>query len=326
MTDHKQPWLSLVIPTVGRSDELRACLESLVACDCEGIEVIVVDQNPHDALNATIQHFKSLLKIVHIRQEVANASAARNLGAHAARGAWIGFPDDDCTFLLSTLAGLRQRIGKGDADLLVLRSVQYQGRPSGVLGYDREVPINNSTLRNTIAEYAIYLPRHLFLSVNGFDPAFGPGSLFPADEGIDLVRRLWLRTPHTLRMIYCPAIEIAHPQNLPYTDQAALSKAYRYAKGRGACFARHWRTASKRRAIVMLAKAFAGPIVFRGMRRWLGPVNLFGCIQGFFHYRSYTRNADRSKLASALNATSPSERDNSPDRNKSQVDSPGQVP
>jgi hypothetical protein len=279
-----RPWLSLVIPTLGRSDELRACLESLSLYADGSLEVLIVDQNPDDRLIPTIHHFQPLLKIIHLRQQEANASAARNLGAHSAHGVWVGFPDDDCQFLPTTLPNLRERIDKGDAGLLVLKSVQSQGGPSGVLGYDHEVPIDNATLRNTIAEYAIVLPRELFLSVNGFDPSFGPGGLFPADEGVDLIRRLWIRHPRALTMTYCPHIQIAHPQNLPYTDEAALKKAYRYAQGRGACFARHWRTASKRRALVVVAKAFLSPILFRGARRRLGPINLFGCLRGFFRY------------------------------------------
>jgi GT2 family glycosyltransferase len=313
--NHHQPWLSLVIPTLGRSDELRACLQSLSTCIDEELEILIVDQNPDDRLIPTLQHFEPQLNIIHLRQQQANASAARNLGARNARGVWIGFPDDDCQFLPATLPTLRERISQGEADLLVLKSVQSQGGPSGVLGYDHEVPIDNATLRNTIAEYAIYLPRDLFLSVDGFDPAFGPGGLFPADEGVDLIRRLWLHTPRALTMTYCPHIQIAHPQNLPYTDAAALKKAYRYAQGRGACFARHWRTASKRRALILVAKAFLSPIIFRGARRRLGPINLFGCLRGFFRYRAF-----------ASSPAPPSEGHNRPDRNNPQIDPPRQMP
>jgi glycosyltransferase involved in cell wall biosynthesis len=285
----RRPWLSLVIPTLGRTDELHACLASLAPCASEDLEVLVVDQNPDDRLDGILRHFSPLLRIVPLRQQTANASAARNRGARAARGIWIGFPDDDCKFLPSTLPGLRQRIGKADADLIVLRSVEDRGGPSGVRGYDREVQIDDKTLRNTIAESTIYLRRDLFLSVGGFDPAFGPGGLFPADEGIDLIRRLWLRHPGNLTMTYCPQIEIVHPQNLPYVDRASLKKAYRYAQGRGACFGRHWKTASKRRALTMVVKAFIAPIVFRGPRGRLGPVNLIGCLDGFLRYHAYSR-------------------------------------
>jgi glycosyltransferase involved in cell wall biosynthesis len=284
------PWLSLVIPTLGRVEQLAACLETLALSRFQDFEVLVVDQNPDDGLLPTIRQFQSRLNLTHLRQQEPNASSARNLGARVARGTWIAFPDDDCKFLPSTLPSLRRRIARDDADLLVLRSVQDQGEPSGVRGHHVEVPIRNATLRSTIAEYAIVLPRKLFLSVDGFDPAFGPGGLFPADEGIDLIRRLWLRSPQTLRMTYCPHIQIVHPQNLPYLDRASLNKAFRYAQGRGACFARHWKTASKRRALVMVAKAFLTPVVFRRTRRWLGPVNLLGCLQGFLRYQTHTRS------------------------------------
>jgi len=283
-----QPWLSLVIPTLGRTAELHACLASLAACNTEEIEILIVDQNPDDRIAPIIQLFEPSLKIVHLRQQVANASLARNRGAQAARGIWIGVPDDDCTFLPSTLPALRQRIGKGDAHLIVLRLVDADGALSCVKGHDREVLIDNANIRRTIAEAALCIRRDLLLSVDGFDPAFGPGGLFPADEGIDLIRRLWLRHPRALTMTYCPQIEIVHPQNLPYTDRASLKKAYRYAQGRGACFARHWRTASKRRALTMVAKAFIGPIVLRGLRRRLGPVNLLGYLHGFLRYQAHT--------------------------------------
>jgi glycosyltransferase involved in cell wall biosynthesis len=300
---------------MGRTEQLAACLESLVLCGFDDFEVLVVDQNPDDRIVSTLKHFEPHLKLTYLRQQQPNASAARNLGAHAACGMWIGFPDDDCQFLPSTLRNLRERAGQGDADLLVLKSVQFQGGPSGVLGYDREIPIDNTTLRHTIAEYAIYLLRELFLSVDGFDPAFGPGGLFPADEGVDLIRRLWLRHPRALRMTYCPEVQIAHPQNLPYDSRNALNKAFRYAQGRGACFARHWKTASKRRALMLVAKAIASPVLFRGYRRWLGPVNLIGCLRGFFRYHFQ-----------AAHPASRPEGNHRSNRDNPQINAPRQIP
>jgi hypothetical protein len=124
-----------------------------------------------------------------------------------------------------------------------------------------------------------------FWGVGGFDSTFGPGGGFGAEEGIDLVRRLWAVAPRT-RMHYTPEIRFFHENASPYCDEVALQKTLHYARARGACFARHWRTSHLPRVIREIAKHMIGCTVFRGMRRQSRLLSLKGYVQGFFAYRS----------------------------------------
>ncbi len=74
-----QPWISLILATFGRSEELAIVLDSLAAQTDKGFEVIVVDQNPDDRLVPVLAVPRGLT-IRHQRQQEPNLSLARNTG------------------------------------------------------------------------------------------------------------------------------------------------------------------------------------------------------------------------------------------------------
>ena len=85
------PQVSIIVPTVGRPDALRTCLDALARqSDCPALEVIVVDDSPDGRV--------TLREDGAIRVEQTGgvgAAAARNAGAAAARGQVLLFLDDD---------------------------------------------------------------------------------------------------------------------------------------------------------------------------------------------------------------------------------------
>ena len=89
---------SVVIPTRGRPQALRQCLQALAGLEPGRLhfEVIVVDDGGADALNAVVAPWRDRLLLRLLRQEHAGPARARNLGAEVARGQWLAFLDDDC--------------------------------------------------------------------------------------------------------------------------------------------------------------------------------------------------------------------------------------
>ena len=98
MTD--KPFVSVVIPTYNRLEQLCAALDSVLAQSYSNFEVIIVDDGSKDG---TREHMESLISsrlesdrpIRYVFQANQGSSVARNRGIAEARGEWIAFLDSD---------------------------------------------------------------------------------------------------------------------------------------------------------------------------------------------------------------------------------------
>jgi glycosyltransferase involved in cell wall biosynthesis len=279
---------SLVLATVHREAELERCLASLCLDGHDDFEVFIVDQNTGNGVQPIAARFQDRLRIIYLHQAIPAASSARNFGAEHASGEWIGFPDDDVQFLPGTLLALRRHIHSGACDVISGMTCDESGKPSVASWRRVETPMTRRHLRSTVAESTLFLRRDLFLRNNGFDVLFGPGGPFGAEEAIDLVRRLQQTVP-VHRMRFFPDICLIHANSIPYENQAALQKSRSYARARGACFARHWRSASRRRLLSEVSRHAIGSLVLRGLRRRSRIDCLRGYVEGFRAYREMLR-------------------------------------
>jgi len=85
--------VSAVIPAYNTERYLRRAIESVLAQRYRPIECIVVDDGSTDGTGDIARSFGDRVRV--IRQPNAGASAARNAGIEAARGAYIAFLDSD---------------------------------------------------------------------------------------------------------------------------------------------------------------------------------------------------------------------------------------
>jgi len=86
--------ISIVIPSYGRPDRLRACLAALAEQDGGPYETIVVDDGSPRPLAAVCAEFGDWVKP--LRQVNSGPAAARNNGVANASGDFVCFTDDDC--------------------------------------------------------------------------------------------------------------------------------------------------------------------------------------------------------------------------------------
>ena len=95
--------LSVVIPTLGRPQLLEACLGAAARCAWHGagLEIVVVDDGPHDATAQAVARWaEPMARRGCVLRYLASPgphgpAAARNRGWRAARGRIIAFTDDD---------------------------------------------------------------------------------------------------------------------------------------------------------------------------------------------------------------------------------------
>jgi glycosyltransferase involved in cell wall biosynthesis len=229
---------SLIVATRGRTAELGALFGSLAAQGLPpgALEVLVVDQNGDERLAPIVaEHAARGLGVRRIASSVANACHARNLGLAAARGAIVGFPDDDCTLPPGVLA----RVGAAFAaepGLAVLTGPAAS--PAGGLGSGRwraeGGPITPANVWTSVIEFNLFLRREVALALGGFDNRLGPGTPWGSAEGNDLVMRA-LQAGHAAR--YDPGLRIVHPDKR--LTEVARARAAAYGRGLGFVLRRH---------------------------------------------------------------------------------------
>jgi glycosyltransferase involved in cell wall biosynthesis len=87
------PWVSVVIPTYNRAQQIAHALDSVIAQTGVDCEIIVVDDGSRDATGDVIRSYGD--RVRYIRQDNAGPSAARNRGWRMAKHDWIAFLDSD---------------------------------------------------------------------------------------------------------------------------------------------------------------------------------------------------------------------------------------
>mgnify|MGYP002654835487 FL=1 len=226
---------SLVMATRGRTAEIAAFLDSVLAQGTPDAEAIIVDQNADARLDAVLAPYAGRLRLLHLRSDVANANHARNLGLAAARGALVGFPDDDCLYPAGVLARVAAAFAADPALALLTGPAES---PAGGLGSGRwreaGGAIDAANVWTSVIEFNLWLRRPVALALGGFDEAMGPGTPLGSAEGNDLVLRA-IGAGHQAR--YDPALRVIHPDKR-LTD-VATARARLYGRGLGFALRRH---------------------------------------------------------------------------------------
>jgi len=234
----RTPEISLILATVGRTDELDRLFESLAAQTYADFEVVAVDQNTDDRLLPHLERARYLgVTVRHVRHTPPNLAAARNAGIRAARGRWVGFPDDDCWYDARLLERLVARFARDDQPHgIVVRWVEQDEQPlsAGVLSWERsrafrDIPVSSITL---------FCTRALCEQIGGFDARLGVGQWFGAGEETDFVLRALQAGAF---LTYEPLGKVHHavdPARPAATPQMRLA-VRRRARGTGALYAKH---------------------------------------------------------------------------------------
>ena len=221
-------FVSIVIPTYNRPQQLTACLHACARLDYprDRFEVIVVDDGGATPLDGVVAQFHGQLTLRLLRQVNKGPSAARNRGAAEARGDILAFTDDDC---LPTEAWLQALAAKcaaapgcavGGRTLNALPHNPYstasQLLASYVLTYYNAAPESARFFpSNNLA-----FPTERFRAIGGFDETFLTA------EDRELCDR-WLHLGYRLVCVEEAVAYHAHTLNL----RTFLRQHLRYGQG-----------------------------------------------------------------------------------------------
>jgi glycosyltransferase involved in cell wall biosynthesis len=120
---------SVAVPTMGRTDELAALLQSIGDSTVRPAQIIVVDQNADDRLARIIAQFSSL-GINHHRVTFRGLSAAKNYAAKVASSDVLFTPDDDCRVLANTFQTALEELARTGADVVFGKCLDENGADS----------------------------------------------------------------------------------------------------------------------------------------------------------------------------------------------------
>lgn len=232
------PLISIVIATRNRSEQLRACLESLresLLPPVWNAEIIVVDNASTDDTATVVASFqgpcadRTFHYMIEPRQ---GKSFAINRGTTAVRGAIVAFVDDDVVVDPHWVAEIIEQFRRDpDLGLLAGRVVPAEaaGRGVAVTRTVDEVPLSAARpLQGLVLGCNLAVRREVIDAVKGRDTRLGPGRGL-AGEDIDFVYRI-LRSGFRGR--FSPRPTVSH-------RPGSRNRRLEYLRGRGAYYAKY---------------------------------------------------------------------------------------
>jgi glycosyltransferase involved in cell wall biosynthesis len=222
---------SLVLATVGRTDEVARFLASLEAQDYRDFELIVIDQNDDERLTPLLKIYRDKFRFLHVRS-ARGLSRARNVGLKLANGDVVAFPDDDCWYpagLLSKVAGVLE--SNPEIDGVTGRFTDGDGRSEG-RWLDRSMLLNRYNIWRGAISFSIFLRRRVVDAVGQFNASLGVGAGTPwgASEETDYLLR---SLQHGFKLKFLRDLVLHHPVKTVDFDENARNRQQKYEAGIG---------------------------------------------------------------------------------------------
>jgi GT2 family glycosyltransferase len=238
--------VSVVLPTIGRPELLRGCLESLARCEPRADEIVVVDSSDGEAVTDVVADFAAR-GARPIDGRTPGIGAAFNIGLREAKHEIVLLTNDDCSVERSWVErGFRH--ASRDAETIITGRVRPRGDPSVVPSTIDDPDEREYSGRPAFVLYtqAMALHRAVVLEFGGFDERIQPTA-----EDNDLSYR-WLRAGFRIR--YEPDFVVWHHD---WRSREQLERLYvNYGIGQGMVYGKHLR-----RGDLPLALNLAGAVV-----------------------------------------------------------------
>lgn len=225
---------SLIMVTGGRVEEVGAFMASLSAQTFSDYELVVVQQNADDRLAAIFAAYETRFPLRVIRSVIREINHSRALGAAAATGAILAFPDDDCLYPPDHLARVDQHFRSAKLDIVTGVAIAPSGKLGSGRWNDKGGPITIANVWTCAIEFNLFIRRDLYERVGGFDRHMGLGTPLAAGDAQDLI----LRAKDAGGIgLFDPSLQAIHPDKR--LTQVALDRAYSYAAGLGYVLRKH---------------------------------------------------------------------------------------
>lgn len=221
---------SVIIPTRGRPESLRGCLEAIARLDypTSAYEVIVVDDGSPASLASVVAAFADRLNIRLVRQRRGGPGAARNAGAALARGVILAFVDDDCAPDPGWLAALQRHFWGSERTLVggrienALPDNPFSETSQLITSYAYDYYERNPHAERFFTTNNFAVRAEDFAEAAGFQ-TFIPAATAEDKEFCDRWRRMGGR------LVYAPVAVVRHAHRL--TLRGFVRQHFNYGRG-----------------------------------------------------------------------------------------------
>jgi glycosyltransferase involved in cell wall biosynthesis len=271
---------SLIMATLGRSEEICPLLDSLLAQGHKNFELIIVDQNDDDRVLGITEKYKNGISMRHYRSEKKGLSLNRNTGLEYVTGDIVAFPDDDCVYAPDTLEKAARFFSERPDYAFYTcntRDNHSGGAILGVLKDDADISIYN--FMRTGISFTIFV-RTPALGAFRFDEQMGVGTPFGSGEESDLLLYL-LKNGNRGR--YHAEDFVYHPVKAETPE-----KAFWYGRGFGAVYKKAITVYGFKPLFFIFSlrmiKGLFNIIMRRGKKT--RAASFYGRMSGFFQYKN----------------------------------------
>jgi GT2 family glycosyltransferase len=229
--------VSVVIPTIGRPEQLRTTLESLAACRPRAAEIVVVDQSGDGMVGGAVAEFAAA-GAVRVRSTGRGIGLAVNEGLGRAQNEIVLGTHDDCSVAEDWVA-VGHRLASSAPSCIFTGRVRPLGDPQAIPSTKDDPRPHDFTGELTcqvLYPSNMVLPRTQVLDFGAFDERFET-----AAEDNDLCYR-WLRAGRCLR--YEPSLVVQHRDWRTPDELRQLH--VRYWRGHGRFYAKHLRRGDRK--------------------------------------------------------------------------------
>ncbi|MGN1196323.1 MAG: glycosyltransferase family 2 protein [Acetatifactor sp.] len=231
-------YLSIIIPTLGRKDEVRALFDSIenAKIDCT-YEVLVIDQNEDGLLDQLCIEYKDALNVVQHKVLFKGLSKAKNYGIDHASGEVLCFPDDDAEMCSDTVHTALKIIKEKDVECVFGKCVDKQTKEDSVMKFRaQEQLLTLDNFEGAFVEATMFAKKDIFCK-HRYDEKLGVGSIFGSQEGYDLVYRM---LKDGKKLFFSPEIVFYHPQKVTTkSTEGEVRRAFYYSCGFGYLCKKH---------------------------------------------------------------------------------------
>jgi glycosyltransferase involved in cell wall biosynthesis len=228
----------LVVPTVGRTRELEAMVESVRRQAYPRVRLLVVDQNRDGRAADVLDRFRDSLDIVRLPTDPCGLSRAKNTGFDHLAADVVAFPDDDCWYPDGLLHGVARRFAS-DAGLggLTMPLRDADGCPANGRWATKSGQIRRTSVWGRAVSAGIFYRLEAARAAGPLDETLGVGSgqWLAGEETDQLIRVI----DAGYRVEYDVSLHVHHPDperdNRPYP----LERWEAYAAAMGHVMRKH---------------------------------------------------------------------------------------
>ncbi len=278
--------ISLLMPTLGRIEEVEILINSLLNQSYKNFELIIIDQNKHNKIQNIVEKIKNL-DIKYVKSDTKGLSFNRNLGLKYCNGEIITLVDDDAEYPEDLLERIIGEFKKNkEYEILTISTREKNSNKTIHKSPLKDTILTNRNIFKTAISFTIFIKYKKITDIY-FDEKLGVGARFGSGEESDMLLSL-LHKGYTGKYIYNKKLVIYHPYKDEISDP---DRFYSYGLGIGAVLKKELFLRKNKIYLLFYIKSLIKPLIglilnlFNSEKCKKYKNTFYGRLDGFINYK-----------------------------------------